>query len=83
MGRMAPLSNLFGIIHEEFFNGSDSQLTYTFEEIDELRIITSYAYRNRETGKFIYIENKPENELMIEIEKSIRNIEFRPNESYL
>ena len=78
-GRMASLSNLFGIIHDEFFNSTESQLNYTFEEIDELRIITSYAYRNRDAGKFIYIENKSEDAIQAEIEGSIRNIEFHPN----
>ncbi len=44
--------------------------------LDELRIINSYMYRHKSIGKFIYIENKTEKSIFLELKEIIYNYDF-------
>lgn len=76
LGRNSDLNEFKEKIISEYFNKKNESKNYSFGEIDEIRIITSYAYRKRNTGKFIYTDNKSANELTEEFEFSIRNLGF-------
>ncbi len=76
IGRKAPLSDLFSVIKGEYFLSSNPQSELTDEDIDEIRIINSYIYKKRNTGKFIYLIGQSESEFYKEIENEIRNYMF-------
>jgi len=63
-------------INHWFFNGSPSFEDYTKEDIDEVRIITSWIYNNQERGEFIYIADKSPDTICQEIDTAINNISF-------
>lgn len=64
-------------LHHWFFNGTPDFKDYTKEDIDQVRIITSWIYNNQERGEFIYLENKEEDQICAEISKGLSQISFQ------
>lgn len=62
------------IIYANFTNGETSNIIYDDEDIDEVRIINSYATRRRKLGQFIYITNQTSDELLDKIQSCLKNI---------
>jgi DNA polymerase-3 subunit epsilon len=80
VGRKAPLEKIFKFVHNTYFNGkTDSHLHFSLDDINELKIITSWVNRQNGSGKFIYTSGKEEKNVLDEIELAIRNIEFDEN----
>ncbi len=73
VGRRSPLARLRSIIRSSFFSGNGLPFIHTPEDLDELRIITSWSYQKRERGIFIYTEGKEEEELIDEFTHQVRN----------
>ena len=73
---MSSILDLFSVIKGEYFLSSNPQSELTDEDIDEIRIINSYIYKKRNTGKFIYLIGQSESEFYKEIENEIRNYMF-------
>jgi len=76
IGKKAPLNNLIKLLQKTYFNGKASPLFYTHEEIDELRIISSWLYRKHGSAKFIYINGKNEKEIIADLKSTVRNIAY-------
>ena len=72
IGRSAPLNSIFKTTHEAYFNGIPKKEQLSLEDIDEIKIINSWLYKQKENGKFIYIAGKSEEQVYTEIENSIR-----------
>ncbi|TAL70587.1 MAG: DEDD exonuclease domain-containing protein [Bacteroidetes bacterium] len=81
IGRKAPLDNLINIVRETFFIPTKRNiLDYSLNDIDEIKIVSSWLNRLNGKGNFIYTENKSENSVIIEVEKTIRNFKFVEDE---
>lgn len=78
VGRKANLDNLLGIISKEFIS-DENELKLNTELIDEIRIVTSWIFRQQEKGKLIYTENKTHTQIYSELSKTITNFEFINN----
>jgi len=78
VGRKANLDNLLEIIKHQFVN-HESELKLNPELIDEIRIVTSWIFRQQEKGKLIYTENKTHTQIYEELSKTINNFEFIQN----
>jgi len=70
------------IIFENFANGTEDNIIYDDEDIDEVRIINAYATRRRKLGQFIYINNQTPEELFDTIQSSLKKI-FAPDNSQI
>ena len=79
-GRKAPVEQLFSIIKNSFFNGTAFESNYTKEDIEELKIILSWTYRQQNYGNFIYLSDKSEEQIQKELLSVLRNISFEQNE---
>ncbi|MGA2298502.1 MAG: DEDD exonuclease domain-containing protein, partial [FCB group bacterium] len=56
IGRKAPLEDVFNELHNTFYNSnSQNHFNFTIEDIDEMKIISSWIYRRNGDGKIIYI----------------------------
>ncbi|MFA6570591.1 MAG: DEDD exonuclease domain-containing protein [Bacteroidota bacterium] len=81
IGRKADLNSLFEIIHTNYFSEDSSVLpAYTQEEIDELRIVTGWIYRQNGSGQIIYFHSLPEQEICNQLEFAVRNTEYNKGE---
>lgn len=82
VGRRASLEKLFDSVSHYFFNGyAVHACSGSLEEIDEMRIVGSWLYRQQECSSFIYTNGKSEAELRNELESAIRNFNF-PNYAF-
>ncbi|MBK9249285.1 MAG: DEDD exonuclease domain-containing protein [Ignavibacteria bacterium] len=72
IGRKADLSMIENQILTTYFTQTDEPLEYSREEINEIQIITSWMYRNRDNGTFIYVESKPDIEIIQEVTRAVR-----------
>ena len=79
-GRKAPLNNLFNTIIETYYQDSLFNLSFDQADVDELKIISAWVYRQNGKGNYIYIGNKTEKELLSDLEKAIRSI-FQTDET--
>jgi DNA polymerase III subunit epsilon len=59
-------------IHDIYFNGHTDNNSYTKEDINNLKLLSGWTYRNKETGDYLYVDGKTENELLSELEEAIR-----------
>lgn len=66
------LDPLADMIHDIYFNGHIENGIYTKEDINNLKLITGWTYRNRDVGDYLYVEGKTEKELFAQIEEIIR-----------
>lgn len=76
IGRKAALEEILGKIDEIFAQPSQSLHSFSPEEINELKIITSWTYRLRETARFVYSADSTIERMKEEIESAIRNFKF-------
>jgi len=60
------------VIHDIYFNGYTDNNIYTKEDINNLKLISGWTYRNKELGDYLYVEGKSESELLNELEMVIR-----------
>lgn len=74
-GRLS-LSKLNKSIKKIYFNGSTNPIFYSLEEIDELRIISSWVYSKRSEGNFVYLDAKSPNQVSKEVEYALKHISF-------
>ncbi|GAB5466689.1 MAG: DEDD exonuclease domain-containing protein [Candidatus Kapaibacteriales bacterium] len=74
-GSELPISTLAEVKHW-FYNGSPEFSQYTKEDIDQVRIITSWIYNNQERAEFIYLEGKEYDEVTADLTKSLQNINY-------
>lgn len=73
LGRKAPLDALSAMIRCAFFAAPpDEPRRLTPAETDEMHIIASWIYRNRNAGSFIYTELKSEELVVAEFTHAIR-----------
>lgn len=75
IGRKSPLAKINNLINNYYYNGFESPLFYTIEDIDELRIISSWISRIH-NASFIYINNKDKDSIILEVQQKIRNTQF-------
>ncbi len=64
-----PLSDT---IHEIFFNGHTENDIYTPEDINNLKLICGWTYRNKDAGDYLYVDGKSKQQLIEELETLIR-----------
>ncbi len=76
IGRKASLRAARKMLHTTYFNGVTSPLFFTLDDMDELRILSGWLYRQKDSGKFLYINGKKEDDLADELETAIRNISY-------
>jgi len=76
IGRKSNLSQIFATLHSIYFNGHSNMTVFSKEDIDEIRIVSNWAHRQNGNCTIVHIENKDENELLAEIENTIRNFVF-------
>jgi len=75
IGRKASLKKVFTKLHENYYNGQADPLFFTVQDIDELRIITSWINKHS-SGVHLYLNGKHELHIRKELEFAIRNIKF-------
>ncbi len=76
IGRKASLKNLFEDIHHYYFNGNETDSNLSMYDIDEIRIVNSWLFKNQDFGYSLFLEQKSETAFIEELEKTIREIEF-------
>ncbi|MBM2815283.1 MAG: hypothetical protein HW421_2045 [Ignavibacteria bacterium] len=76
LGRRSNLNDLYNNIHNLYFNGTLASFPYTIEDVDELRIISGWLYKQFERGSFLYLDGKSELEIRGEFESAVRNVQF-------
>lgn len=76
VGRRASLKRLLSKARHYYFNGESLDMRFTLEDVDELKIISSWIFRKSNEGEFIYINNVTEKELAKELENAVRNANF-------
>ncbi len=74
-GRKAPIQKLRNQIYEIYFNGFTPSLFYTNEDIDDLRIISSWLNRQSDIYQ-IEIKGYTLEEIISKMEMTIKNIPF-------
>jgi DNA polymerase-3 subunit epsilon len=57
VGSRTPAVKIRKLVEKHFFDGAVAPDHCRKEEIDEIRIIACYLHQNRETGRFIYVED--------------------------
>lgn len=75
VGSRAPLKNALGAIKSIYFNGLTLK-KMSLEDIDEVKIVSSWLYRNKELSKIIYLSAKSESDIIDEFTKEVRNFDF-------
>jgi DNA polymerase III subunit epsilon len=75
IGRKASLKKVFTKLHANYYNGQADPLFFTVQDIDELRIITSWINKHS-SGIHLYLNGKNELHIRKELEFAIRNIKF-------
>lgn len=80
IGKKAPLQQLFSKIHDCYFNGILFDSNYQKEDIDELKIILSWTYRQQNYGSFVYICDKLEEQIQNEFSEVLKNISYEQAE---
>lgn len=74
LGRKAPLERLLALLQSAYFSiQTPASHRLTALETDEMRIIASWIYRNRESGTFIYTENKSSELVIAEFIQAVRS----------
>lgn len=76
IGRKAHLNLILNKINSIYFENIELKTSYTIEEINEVKIITSWLYKNQNIGGFVYIENKTIQQINIEISDKIKYINY-------
>ncbi len=76
-GRKSGLDDIAFLVPKVYFNGSNGHYSRTIDDIDELRIITSWAFKKMEESRFIYTEGKTEVEVTGEVTNTIRAGRFK------
>jgi excinuclease UvrABC nuclease subunit len=76
LGRKANLTEIFELIEDKYYQALSGMRNYNGEEMDQIRIINSWLYRNREFGAMVYIEKKSFDEIKKELVNAIRNITY-------
>jgi DNA polymerase III subunit epsilon len=76
-GRKSDLDDLNFLLPKVYFNGTNSQYVRSVDDIDELRIITSWSHKKMEESKFIYVEGKTSDEIAGELRATIRKGKFK------
>lgn len=75
IGRKAPLTHFDKLIKTAYFaENQEESAALSREEVDEIQIVTSWMYRNRERATFIYVEQKPHKDLIMELRNAIRKM---------
>ncbi len=77
IGRKQALHNIFGTLYQIYFAKNNDSQNYSIEDIDELRIINSWLYKQKNVGRYIYTDNKTNNQLCFEFEQIVRNSGYR------
>ena len=77
IGRKAPLARFKKVFQKEYFSGEQVSIEYSKLEVDEVRIITSWLYRQRYTGHFLYLDGK------ISAEEFFKNFELAVRNSHV
>jgi DNA polymerase-3 subunit epsilon len=74
LGKKAPLLRAFKIAGKAYYNGTPDREKLTYEEIDEMKIVNSWLYSNRDSGRYIYVYKKTQEELYSEIETNFKEM---------
>lgn len=75
LGRKADLDELLKSLHDIYYNGTKTDShKFSLVEIDEIKIVSSWLYRQRDNANFIYVQLQPEEEIAKQLEYSIRNV---------
>lgn len=74
VGYKQNLGELQSNIHSVYFNGLSKSSKLELEEIDEIKIVSSWIYKNMKFAKQVYIENKSEEAIFDEIETIFKGI---------
>lgn len=81
IGRKAELTEMKNELHTLYFNGRTQLSVFSKEDVDEIRIVSSWIHRQNGYCQILNIENKTETELISELETSIRNFAFEEEEN--
>lgn len=76
IGRKADLGEILQQVDEIFGDPPQKLHKFSPEEINELKIITSWTYRLRESARFVYSADTTLYQMKQEIEATIRNFRF-------
>ena len=66
------LEPLYATVHDIYYNGMEPNIDFSKEDINNLKLISCWTYRNKEIGDYLYVEGKSEEELTGELEEIIR-----------
>lgn len=80
IGAKADLGTLTKQLFNLYSSGEKAELPLTPYQVDELRIITQWMYRQRNSGTFIYTDSLTHNELVEKVTYAIRNTKLVADE---
>ncbi len=76
IGRKAPIDEQISMLHLLYFNGNNQIKSYDEKDINDIKIINSWIYKQRETSRFVYIQDKSETDIIKEFTDTLRSIVF-------
>lgn len=76
IGKFAPLNGITEIISDAYYNKYESKEIFDQAEVEEIRIVNSWIYKQKDKGEIIYSYNKSKDEFISSIENSIKNFKF-------
>ncbi len=83
IGKKQSLHNIYSFFYQIYFLNDEEMENYTLEDIDELRIINSWLYKHKNTGKYIYTDNKSHQTICSEVESAVKSINsYISNDNY-
>jgi DNA polymerase-3 subunit epsilon len=79
IGRKAPVNQLQSKIHDIYFNSDIMSKYLTKANINEIKIVTNWLFKQNGNSTYIYFDDKSEKDILIELEKCLRNMKFQDN----
>ncbi|MCX6155667.1 MAG: DEDD exonuclease domain-containing protein [Candidatus Kapabacteria bacterium] len=76
LGKKAPLDSVFNLIHKYYFDNYYFVPENMDNDSDEIKIVTSWLYKQQSNAHFIYLGNKTEHEFVNEVQTNIHNLVF-------
>lgn len=77
IGRKARLDDIFADVHQLYYSDDTVNIAkYSKHDINDLKIINAWVFKNKDKAKFVYFKDKTEQQATEELEYNIRNTYF-------
>ncbi len=76
IGRKADLSAVNKLVSGLYYNGSPEEKTFSSDDITEMRIVSSWVNRNKDSAILLYPDGEQETSFIAGLENQIRNFRY-------